>query len=191
MTLLLSGAASCARMEIVPRQEPEAGAIVFAPKVETDNWLSVSPASASSVAAPPEYSLSELRDAQGRQRLYLHAFYHAAGESASPLPETRGAVLDNNNFADACGSFGVTAYAYRGKWADGGDRSIYISDKQTVRNNGTYDFSPSVFWPERNSSWLSSHTPLTEPLTRTALDGMVFPNSAIPYRKILRIRKIF
>lgn len=29
----------------------------------------------------------------------------------------------------------------------GGDRSIYISDKQTVRNNGTYDFSPSVFWP--------------------------------------------
>ena len=41
------------RMEIVPRQEPEAGAIVFAPKVETDNWLSVSPASASSVAAPP------------------------------------------------------------------------------------------------------------------------------------------
>lgn len=49
MALLLSGAASCARMEIVPRQEPEAGAIVFAPKVETDNWLSVSPASASSV----------------------------------------------------------------------------------------------------------------------------------------------
>ena len=147
MTLLLSGAASCVRMEIVPRQETEAGAIVFAPKVETDNWLSVSPASASSVAAPPEYSLSELRDAQGRQRLYLHAFYHAAGESASPHPETRGAVLDNNNFADACGSFGVTAYAYRGKWADGGDRSIYISDKQTVRNNGTYDFNPSVFWP--------------------------------------------
>ena len=138
MTLLLSGAASCVRMEIVPRQEPEAGAIVFAPKVETDNWLSVSPASASSVAAPPEYSLSELRDAQGRQRLYLHAFYHAADESAPPLPETRGAVVDNNNFADACGSFGVTAYAYRGKWADGGDRSIYISDKQTVRNNGTY-----------------------------------------------------
>lgn len=32
----------------------------------------------------------------------------------------------------------MTAYAYRGKWADGGDRSIYISDKQTVRNNGTY-----------------------------------------------------
>ena len=96
---------------------------------------------------PPEYSLSELRDAQGRQRLYLHAFYHAADESAPPLPETRGAVVDNNNFADACGSFGVTAYAYRGKWADGGDRSLYIGDKQTVRNNGTYDFSPSVFWP--------------------------------------------
>ena len=56
-------------------------------------------------------------------------------------------MVDNNDFADACGSFGVTAYAYRGKWADGGDRSIYISDKQTVRNNGTYDFSPSVFWP--------------------------------------------
>ena len=48
MALLLSGAASCARMEIVPRQEPEAGAIVFAPKVETDNWFSISPASASS-----------------------------------------------------------------------------------------------------------------------------------------------
>ena len=45
MTLLLSGAAPCVRMEIVPRQEPEAGAIVFAPKVETDNWLSVSPCS--------------------------------------------------------------------------------------------------------------------------------------------------
>ena len=56
-------------------------------------------------------------------------------------------MVDNNNFADACGSFGVTAYAYRGKWADGGDRSLYIGDKQTVRNNGTYDFSPSVFWP--------------------------------------------
>lgn len=53
MALLLSGAASCARMEIVPRQEPEACAIVFAPKVETDSWFSVSPASASSVAAPP------------------------------------------------------------------------------------------------------------------------------------------
>ena len=53
MTLLLSGAASCVRMEIVPRQEPEAGAIVFAPKVETDNWLSVSPASAKSGAVPP------------------------------------------------------------------------------------------------------------------------------------------
>ena len=64
-----------------------------------------------------------------------------------PLPETRGAVVDNNNFADACGSFGVTAYAYRGKWADGGDRSLYIGDKQTVKNIGTYDFSPSVFWP--------------------------------------------
>ena len=47
-------------------------------------------------------------------------------------------MVDNNNFADACGSFGVTAYAYRGKWADGGDRSLYIGDKQTVRNNGTY-----------------------------------------------------
>ena len=56
-------------------------------------------------------------------------------------------MVDNNNFADACGSFGVTAYAYRGKWADGGDRSLYIGDKQTVKNNGTYDFSPSVFWP--------------------------------------------
>lgn len=52
MALLLSGAASCVRMEIVPRQEPEACAIVFAPKVETDSWFSVSPASASSVAAP-------------------------------------------------------------------------------------------------------------------------------------------
>ena len=47
-------------------------------------------------------------------------------------------MVDNNNFADACGSFGVTAYAYRGKWADGGDRSLYIGDKHTVRNNGTY-----------------------------------------------------
>ena len=147
MALLLSGATSCARIEIVPRQEPEAGTIAFAPKVETDSWFSVSPASAKSGAAPLEYSLNELRDAQGRQQLYLHAFYHAADESASPLPETRGAVVDNNNFADACGSFGVTAYAYRGKWADGGDRSLYIGDKQTVRNNGAYDFSPSVFWP--------------------------------------------
>ena len=41
----------------------------------------------------------------------------------------------------------MTAYAYRGKWADGGDRSLYIGDKQTVKNNGTYDFSPTVFWP--------------------------------------------
>ena len=53
MTLLLSGAASCVRMEIVPRQEPEAGAIVFNPKVKTDSWLSVSPASAKSGAVPP------------------------------------------------------------------------------------------------------------------------------------------
>ncbi|HIT46336.1 MAG TPA: hypothetical protein IAC35_00590 [Candidatus Cryptobacteroides merdipullorum] len=49
MALLLSGAASCARIEIVPRQEPESGAIVFAPKVETGSWFSISPASASSV----------------------------------------------------------------------------------------------------------------------------------------------
>lgn len=56
-------------------------------------------------------------------------------------------MLDNNNFADACGSFGVTAYAYRGKWADGGGRTLYISDKQASGKNGTYDFSPSVFWP--------------------------------------------
>ena len=63
MTLLLSGAASCARMEIVPRQEPEAGAIVFAPKVETDNWLSVSPASLS--VSPASASSVMHRDGSG------------------------------------------------------------------------------------------------------------------------------
>ena len=53
MALVLSVSASCTRIEIVPRPEPESGAIVFNPKVKTDSWLSVSPASASSVAAPP------------------------------------------------------------------------------------------------------------------------------------------
>lgn len=53
MALVLSVSASCTRIEIVPRPEPESGAIVFNPKVKTDSWLSVSPASAKSGAVPP------------------------------------------------------------------------------------------------------------------------------------------
>lgn len=147
MALVLSVSASCTRIEIVPRPEPESGAIIFNPKVKTDSWLSVSPASAKSGAVPPEYSLCELRDAQGRRRLYLHSFSGVADASASPLPGTRGTAVNNNNFDDVYGSFGVTAYAYRGKWADGGGRTLYISDKQASGKNGTYDFNPSVFWP--------------------------------------------
>lgn len=55
--------------------------------------------------------------------------------------------MNNNNFDDVYGSFGVTAYAYRGKWADGREKSVYIDDKEAVGENGAYDFSPSVFWP--------------------------------------------
>ena len=53
MALVLSVSASCTRIEIVPRPEPESGAIIFNPKVKTDSWLSVSPASAKSGAVPP------------------------------------------------------------------------------------------------------------------------------------------
>ena len=157
MALLLSIAASCTRIEIVPRPVTESGAITFAPSIVTRGWTSISPASDSTTgtgsvpAVSSGYSLAELRDEQGRQRLYLHTFARTggsncmAGSNGTHLPGTRGAVVDKDNFGTEYGSFGVTAYAYRGKWADGGARTLYISDKQASGKNGTYDFNPSVF----------------------------------------------
>ena len=99
MALLLSFAASCTRIEIVPRPVTENGTITFAPSIVTRGWTSISPASDSTTgtgsvsAVSSGYSLAELRDAQGRQRLYLHTFARTggsncmAGSNGTHLPE--------------------------------------------------------------------------------------------------------
>lgn len=100
--------------------------------------------------------VTELRDEQGQQCLYLHStdidsIAAPSAKQGRQVCQSRGAVIDGNNFGSIYGGFGVLAYAYKGTWNES-QTPNYINNKKATAANGSYGFTPPYFWPGNDYS---------------------------------------
>ena len=148
--LMLSLAASCTDDELLRHDIPTDG-MAFAPSINNRGWTAGnSTRTRNQAGTGSRHCVEELRDKNGRQRLYLHTT-ETDSIAAPDVPDTariatRGAIVTTEGFATAYGSFGVLAYAYHGEW-DGTQTPNYIYNEKATASGGTYGFSPSRFWP--------------------------------------------
>ena len=148
--LMLSLAASCTDDELLRHDTPTDG-MAFAPSIDNRGWTAGNSTRTRNLAGTgSRHCVEELRDENGRQRLYLHTT-ETDSIAAPDVPDTariatRGAIVTTEGFTKAYGSFGVLAYAYHGEW-DGTQTPNYIYNEKVTASGGTYGFSPSRFWP--------------------------------------------
>ena len=150
--LMLSVAASCTDDELLRHDTPTDG-MAFAPSIDNRGWTAGNSTRTRNLAGTASrHCVEELRDENGSQRLYLHTM-ETDSIAAPDVPDTariatRGAIVTTEGFATAYSSFGVLAYAYHGEW-DGTQTPNYIYNEKATASGGTYGFSPSRFWPDK------------------------------------------
>ena len=134
LAVLALALASCSEDELINRKGAASNAISFgiaSPTHTTDSLPSRSP----QAEEPPLLLLGEGK----RDTLYLHT--SITDNIATPPdqePATRGIPVDENNFKEVYGSFGITAYA-------GG--ALFMDEKISHESGGIWSPDETRYWP--------------------------------------------
>lgn len=135
LAVLALALASCSEDELINRKGAASNAISFgiaSPTHSADSLPSRSP----QAEEPPLLLLGEGK----RDTLYLHA--SITDNIATPPdqePATRGIPVDETNFKEVYGSFGITAYA------EGG--ALFMDEKISQESGGVWSPDETRYWP--------------------------------------------
>lgn len=130
-------AAACSEDEIISSQGFDSNVIGFGVTTATDAPDSLSR------APQAEETPVVLLGKDKQDTLYLHTSITENRSVPSPRKaSTRGVPVNNGNFEDVCGSFGVTAYT------DNGALFINNEEVKTVSADGKWTTDETYFWPE-------------------------------------------
>ena len=134
LAVLALALASCSEDELINRKGAASNAISFgiaSPTHSADSLPSRSP----QAEEPPLLLLGEGK----RDTLYLHA--SITDNIATPPdqePATRGIPVDETNFKEVYGSFGITAYA---------EGSLFMDEKISQESGGVWSPDETRYWP--------------------------------------------
>ena len=134
LAVLTLALASCSEDELINRKGAASNAISFgiaSPTHSADSLPSRSP----QAEEPPLLLLGEGK----RDTLYLHA--SITDNIATPPdqePATRGIPVDETNFKEVYGSFGITAYA---------EGSLFMDEKISHESGGIWSPDETRYWP--------------------------------------------
>lgn len=134
LAVLALALASCSEDELINRKGAASNAISFgiaSPTHSADSLPSRSP----QAEEPPLLLLGEGK----RDTLYLHA--SITDNIATPPdqePATRGIPVDETNFKEVYGSFGITAYA---------EGSLFMDEKISHESGGIWSPDETRYWP--------------------------------------------
>lgn len=126
--------ASCSEDELINRKGAAGNAISFGIASPTHSADSL-PSRSVQAEEPPLLLLDEGK----RDTLYLHtSITDNIATSPDQEPATRGIPVDETNFKEVCGSFGITAYA-------GG--ALFMDEKISQESEGIWSPDETRYWP--------------------------------------------
>lgn len=134
LAVLALALASCSEDELINRKGAAGNAISFGIASPTHSADSL-PSRSARAEEPPLLLLDEGK----RDTLYLHT--SITDNIATPPdqePATRGIPVDETNFKEVCGSFGITAYA-------GG--ALFMDEKISQESGGIWSPDETRYWP--------------------------------------------
>lgn len=134
LAVLALALASCSEDELINRKGAAGNAISFGIASPTHSADSL-PSRSVQAEEPPLLLLDEGK----RDTLYLHT--SITDNIATPPdqePATRGIPVDETNFKEVCGSFGITAYA---------EGSLFMDEKISQESGGIWSPDETRYWP--------------------------------------------
>lgn len=134
LAVLALALASCSEDELINRKGAAGNAISFGIASPTHSADSL-PSRSVQAEEPPLLLLDEGK----RDTLYLHtSITDNIATSPDQEPATRGIPVDETNFKEVCGSFGITAYA-------GG--ALFMDEKISHESGGIWSPDETRYWP--------------------------------------------
>lgn len=134
LAVLALALASCSEDELINRKGAAGNAISFGIASPTHSADSL-PSRSVQAEEPPLLLLDEGK----RDTLYLHtSITDNIATSPDQEPATRGIPVDETNFKEVCGSFGITAYA-------GG--ALFMDEKISQESGGIWSPDETRYWP--------------------------------------------
>lgn len=134
LAVLALALASCSEDELINRKGAAGNAISFGIASPTHSADSL-PSRSVQAEEPPLLLLNEGK----RDTLYLHtSITDNIATSPDQEPATRGIPVDETNFKEVCGSFGITAYA-------GG--ALFMDEKISHESGGIWSPDETRYWP--------------------------------------------
>lgn len=134
LAVLALALASCSEDELINRKGAAGNAISFGIASPTHSADSL-PSRSARAEEPPLLLLDEGK----RDTLYLHtSITDNIATSPDQEPATRGIPVDETNFKEVCGSFGITAYA-------GG--ALFMDEKISQESGGIWSPDETRYWP--------------------------------------------